>query len=414
MQKKRKVGISAITLILLCWLVYTCSYMGKVNYSANINPIMDFYKIDHSTAGLVSTFFFFSYGVGQVVNGLFCKKYNLKWIVFISLILSGTINLIVGISNDFTLIKYLWMINGFSMSILWPSLIRLLSETLTKKDMAKASIIMGTTVASGTFLVYALSALFVKINFKISFYLPAGMFLIVALIWLFAFSTTVNKAKEEEEREEGIALTKDKQEDFNPSLLMLSIVMLCIYGIAVNLIKDGLTTWVPSILKEQYKLDGSLSIILTLALPIVAIFANAFAVSIHKKIPDFVLQCALMFLISGCILGGVIAGIKLNQFVITLFGSAVVCFLVSSCNSLITSIFPLFMKGKVNSGKIAGIINGFCYLGSMISSYGLGIIADNFGWIMAFWLLLFVSVGVFISAGVYFFIKKLKKTILVL
>lgn len=409
MQKKRKVGISAITLILLCWLVYTCSYMGKVNYSANINPIMDFYKIDHSTAGLVSTFFFFSYGVGQVVNGLFCKKYNLKWIVFISLILSGTINLIVGISNDFTLIKYLWMINGFSMSILWPSLIRLLSETLTKKDMAKASIIMGTTVASGTFLVYALSALFVKINFKISFYLPAGMFLIVALIWLFAFSTTVNKAKEEEEREEGIALTKDKQEDFNPSLLMLSIVMLCIYGIAVNLIKDGLTTWVPSILKEQYKLDGSLSIILTLALPIVAIFANAFAVSIHKKIPDFVLQCALMFLISGCILGGVIAGIKLNQFVITLFGSAVVCFLVSSCNSLITSIFPLFMKGKVNSGKIAGIINGFCYLGSMISSYGLGIIADNFGWIMAFWLLLFVSVGVFISAGVYFFIKKLKK-----
>ena len=85
MQKKRKVGISAITLILLCWLVYTCSYMGKVNYSANINPIMDFYKIDHSTAGLVSTFFFFSYGVGQVVNGLFCKKYNLKWIVFILL-----------------------------------------------------------------------------------------------------------------------------------------------------------------------------------------------------------------------------------------------------------------------------------------------------------------------------------------
>ena len=405
MQKRVKSGTNVTTLILLCWLVYACSYIGKVNYAANINPVMEFYKVDHSTAGLVSTFFFFAYGVGQVINGLFCKKYNLKWIVFISLILSGTINLIVGISNDFTLIKYLWMINGFSMSILWPSLIRLLSETLTKKDMAKASIIMGTTVASGTFLVYALSALFVKINFKISFYLPAGMFLIVALIWLFAFSITVSKAKEEE-MEEDIALTKDKQEDFNPSLLMLSIVMLCIYGIAVNLIKDGLTTWVPSILKEQYKLDGSLSMILTVVLPIVAIFANAFAVSIHKKIPDFVLQCALMFLISGCILGGVIAGIKLNQFVITLFGFVVVCFLVSSCNSLITSIFPLFMKGKVNSGKIAGLINGFCYLGSTTSSYGLGAIADNFGWVAVFWVLLFVSVGVCVSAGVYFFIKK--------
>ena len=94
MQKRRKVGTSASALILLCWLVYTCSYIGKVNYSANINPIMEFYKVDHSTAGLVSTVFFFAYGVGQVINGLFCKKYNLKWIVFISLIISGSINLI--------------------------------------------------------------------------------------------------------------------------------------------------------------------------------------------------------------------------------------------------------------------------------------------------------------------------------
>jgi OPA family glycerol-3-phosphate transporter-like MFS transporter len=169
MQEKMKMGTSASALIFLCWLVYTCSYIGKVNYAANINSAMEFYKIDHSAAGLVSTFFFFAYGVGQVINGLFCKKYNLKWIVFISLILSGAINLVVGISNDFTLIKYLWMINGFAMSILWPSLIRLLSETLAKKDMAKASIIMGTTVAAGTFFVYVLSAVFVKINFKLSF-----------------------------------------------------------------------------------------------------------------------------------------------------------------------------------------------------------------------------------------------------
>lgn len=406
MEKRKKVGTNVTALILLCWLVYTCSYMGKVNYAANINPAMEFYKIDHSTAGLVSTFFFFAYGVGQVINGLFCKKYNLKWIVFISLILSGTINLVVGISNDFTLIKYLWLINGFAMSILWPSLIRLLSETLAKKDMAKASIIMGTTVAVGTFLVYALSALFVKINFKLSFYLPAGLFLIVALVWLFAFSPIINKVKSVEEKEEVVAPMADKKESVNPSLLMLIIVMLCIYGVAVNLIKDGLTTWVPSILNEQYELDGALSIILTLALPIVAIFGNAFAICIHKKIPDFVLQCALMFLISGGIIGGVIAGIELNQFVITLIGFTMVCFLISSCNSLITSIFPLFMKGKVNSGRIAGILNGFCYLGSTISSYGLGAIADNFGWITVFWVLLFVCVGVCAGAGIYLLIKK--------
>ena len=135
---------------------------------------------------------------------------------------------------------------------------------------------------------------------------------------------------------------------------------------------------------------------------------NSFAIKLHKRIPDFVLHCAIMFYSAGLIIGGVIAGISSNQFILTLLGCAVVCFLISSCTSIITSIFPLFMKGKVNSGLIAGILNGFCYLGSSISSYGLGSIADNFGWIWVFWTLLFVCVAVCVGAGIYIFIKKQK------
>ena len=38
-------------------------------------------------------------------------------------------------------------------------------------------------------------------------------------------------------------------------------------------------------------------------------------------------------------------------------------------------------------GKVAGIMNGFCYLGSTISAYGLGSFADAFGWESVFTLL---------------------------
>lgn len=75
--------------MLLCWLVYACSYIGKVNYAANINEVMSFYGVEHASAGLVSTFFFFAYGVGQVINGILCKKYNLKWIIFFEFIRIG-------------------------------------------------------------------------------------------------------------------------------------------------------------------------------------------------------------------------------------------------------------------------------------------------------------------------------------
>ena len=401
-------GKNSAWLIWLCWLVYTCSYIGKVNYAANINSVMEYFSVDHSSAGLVSTLFFFAYGIGQVVNGLLCKKYNLKWMVFISLMTSSMANFLVAITRNFALIKYLWLVNGFSMSILWPSLVRLLAETLAKKEMAKSSVIMGTTVALGTFFVYALSAVFVKINFKLSFYLATGILISVGIVWMLFYSKCVSGAKAEEQ-EEAVA-TQEKEvtgtAGYTKSIILLSVVMLCFYGVVTNLIKDGLTTWVPSILKEQYMLDGSLSIILTLALPVVSIFGNAFALEVHKKIPDFVIQCVVTFFVAGIIIIGIILGMSLDQFWLTLIGFAIVCFLASSCNSLITSIFPLFMKGKVNSGFIAGIVNGCCYLGSTISSYGLGLIADGCGWLSVFWTLLGACGMVCVGAGIYIFLKK--------
>ena len=405
MKKRVK---ASVMLIWMCWLVYACSYTGKVNYAANINSIMSFYQVDHSSAGLASAFFFFAYAIGQVVNGLLCKKYNAKWMIFLSLLVAGVVNFIVGISNHFILVQYLWLVNGFTMSILWPSLVRVLSENLSKRNMAKASMVMGTTVATGTFSIYALSALFVKINFKLSFYLPSCLFIAVGILWLFSFSGIVERARTESEQEEVEELKKDckKSETFNRKLLLLSIVMLAIYGVATNLIKDGLITWVPSILKEQYKLNDSFSIILTLALPAVTMFANLFAVKIHKVITDYVLHSAMLFLCSGIIIAGVICGLSLNQFILTLVGFAIVCFLISSSNTLITSIFPLFMKGKVNSGLVAGMLNGFCYLGSTLSSYGLGTIADKFGWLAVFRVLLVVCGLVCVGAVVYLTIKK--------
>lgn len=407
--KKEKVSKYAWLLIIMCWLVYSCSYLGKVNYAANINQIMEFYKVSHAEAGLVSTFLFFSYAAGQIFNGIFCKKYNVPVMVFISMAVSGSINLAVAFAPNFAIVKYLWLVNGFSLSILWPSLIRLLAESISKKNMTKAVMMMGTTVALGTFTIYGLSAIFATFNaFKLAFIVAGSVMITVGVIWIFVVPKTVKRAIEEESENEAeeqkIAATQDTGK-LAKKLIYLSIVLLAFYGIATNLIKDGLTTWVPSILKENYNLGESLSIILTLALPVVSIFGNAFAVRVHKTLPDFVYQCALFFAVSGAIIGGVIAGLALNQFVLTLVGFTVVCFLVSASNSTITSIFPLFMKGKVNSGFIAGILNGFCYVGSTASSYGLGLVADHFGWTSVFWLLLSVCVIVAVFAVIYGIIK---------
>ena len=50
------------------------------------------------------------------------------------------------------------------------------------------------------------------------------------------------------------------------------------------------------------------------------------------------------------------------------------------------------LRDKANSGFIGGILNGCCYLGSTISSVGLGAIADAYGsWSPVFVLLLILG-----------------------
>lgn len=405
----------AVLLIFLGWLVYSISYLGKVNYSANITQIIAYYGVSKAQAGIAPTFFFFAYGIGQVVNGLFCRKYNIKWMVFSSLIISAAINFIIAITSNFYIIKWLWLINGFALSILWPAIIRLLSESLPQKLLGASSVVMGTTVAVGTLIIYALSSVYAAFDkFKYSFYTASFAVIAVAAVWLILYKKVVTAAKSEKTEEENVVKEKplihsnELQNNGDKKIFYISVYILCFYAVGVNLIKDGLTTWVPAIIKEEFFVSDSISILLTLFLPIVAVFGNAFALSIHNKIPDYVNHCAVIFALMAIFVGAVIGSLVFKLVAFLLIGLIIVNFLSSSLNSLITSIYPLFMRGKVNSGLFAGILNGFSYLGSTISSFGLGTIADNFGWTFVFWTLIGFCIVTLFVWGVYFLLKHLK------
>ena len=400
---KNKMSKNTIGLIVLCWIVYTCSYLGKLGYNANITMIEEAYSVSHSTAGMVSTFFFFAYGIGQIINGIFCKKYPLRLMVFIALICSGLMNLLVATTSDFLFVKYFWLINGAALSILWPSLIRLLSETLNEKDIGSAVVAMGTTVAVGTFFVYGLSALFVALgSYLIMFFVAGFLLLIIAIIWFSLFPRLTKDTGKKQKANETVE--GEKKEGFHG--LWFSIIALAIFAVANNLIKDGLTTWVPMILKELYDTPDYLSILLTMILPILAILGTGVAVMLHKKIKDLVLLSATFFLLSAIFIGVVILCLPTGLLLITLGSFGLVSCVMASVNNIVTSMAPLYWKGRGNSGLLAGVLNGFCYLGSTLSSYGLGAIADFGGWNAVFLTLFVLCMIVLLIGLVYFFVKR--------
>ncbi len=364
-------------LIFLCWAAYTSAYVARLNYNASMVEILAQLGATKEAAGTVSSFFFFAYGAGQLVNGLLSKRYNTKISVTIALAASCFINFGMTFCSGIETMKYLWFLNGVFQSILWSSLIKTLSDNLADNKLSKAVMVMSTTVASGTFTAYGLAALFSALNMKWTsiFYVASAVVGIVAVVWFFGMTSIRKKNGETAEIQSG----EKKKLSLSPAFVF-SIIVILISAVANGFIKDGITTWVPSILKEEFGVPSSLSIIVTLLLPVLSIFGASLVKMLHKKQKNENALNGIFYFASTVLAGLIILTLNFRSVPLTLALFGGMACLMAAINNVITSVVPLYSRDKIDSGLSAGLLNTFCYVGSTLATSLLGRIADTKGW----------------------------------
>lgn len=388
-------------LMFMCWLLYVSAYLGRYSYNSNQLPISLFYKVSDTEVALATSFFFFAYGAGQIINGILCKFYNVKYVLSGSLIVSSLINLSVFLGIPFSLIKFAWLLNGIAQSVLWSSLLMTLAKNLEGKYIKTSIIVMSTTASIGTLLSYGLSAVFALFDgFKFSFLTGAVLMTVSAVIWILIYDKiTVKKS-------ERVAEVKDEQPEkvktktkIHPTVIYVFIVF-GFFAIIINLMKDGLTSWVPKIMFDQFGLDESLSILVTLLLPVLTVFGTTFVVTLNKKIKEHTALMAIVFALACLMTIVVILLFDTSLWVVVLIALALTSLFMSGANNIVTSMIPLELKDKANSGFVGGILNGCCYVGSTLSSIVLGAMSDAYGWKPAFTLFLILcSAVVLVGVG---------------
>lgn len=380
---------------------------------------MGYYGVSHADAGLVSTMFFFAYGAGQIINGILCRKYNARFIITFSLLVSAAINLAVFFLPSFFTLKYLWLLNGFSLSFLWAVLSTVLSRCLSDENLKKAVVIMSISTPAGTFLAYLLGALFTKVNFfNLSFLVGAAALFAIGALWFFSYGKltsgkTYGKSGEIADKNGEMATAEVLHTDENYSAekrnAMITLMFLGVFAVINNLVKDGLSTWMPSVLKEKYELSESGSIALSLALPFLSVFGAFVATRVNDKTKNFVFTSVIFFAVSALLMPIIIWG-DLGGFVLPLCVFALIALLMTAVNSVVTTMAPMYMRNFFFSGTLAGALNGCCYLGSTISSYGLGKIADDLSWNAVFIIIFAFCIAAVVLGGAYFVRKKAKNT----
>lgn len=391
-------------IIFICWLAYTAAYVGRLNFNASIVAIISDLGVTKAEAGLVSSFFFFAYGAGQLINGILSKKYNAKIMIFLSLIFSSVFNLLMPLCNDISVMKYIWLGNGIVQSVLWSTLIKTLSDFLSDQKLPKAILAMSTTVAIGTFLAYGISSVSVKSgNWQIVFYVASAVVFISAFIWLFLFGPSRKAVN--------IENTGKTEKVKTSRIVLLSLFLAAFAGVANGFIKDGMTTWVPSVLYEEFGVSQSFSILLTLCLPLVSTLGAAIAKKVHEKISSHAAMNLIFYIISAVLCAGVLLSLRIHSIF-----TIMLCFIGVACgmamiNNVITSMFALDHRKMLNAGFAAGLLNTFCYVGSTATSYTLGAVSQSFGWNAVFIIMLCACVVAAIVCCIGFIIeKKINKT----
>lgn len=368
-------------LSLLCPLVYFASYMTRKNYSIVMADIIISEGISNADASLAATLSLISYGIGQIISGILGDKFKPQNIILCGLSLTTLMNVLMPVTDDFTVRSIIWFINGFAQSMLWPPLVRIMAATMDKAKYNEVCTNVNVAGISGTILLYiTASSIWIKyFSWKYVFISSAAVSGIIAVIWVIGFSKASKGMKLFEKKEES---KEDKKESTLSAkkLFASGFIFISVAIIAQGALRDGISDWVPTFIINTFNMESSSAILKSVLIPVFGVISVKLVGVVNGKfVKDEVKAAAVTFGtgLMGCIL--LLLIYKENQY-ITLMLSAVITGFMHGVNYFLICIVPARFEKYNAVSTMSGIINSLTYVGSAAATYGFGAISDNFGW----------------------------------
>ena len=339
-----------------CFIVYLCTYIGRLNMSATLDDIILEFGIDKARGGLLQTVFAAFYAAGQLVFGTLADRFEPKRLMSAGLLGSAACNLAFSFMPSFELLVAAWMLNGIFQSMIWTPIVLCMAYTFDDSRRKSASFVMSFTLAAGNLAAWALAMYLSSVlSWRWSYRLPAAVLVLAALAcWLMLPG---NIRGEKGQKKEAVLSARPVRELWGTGLVLL--LMCC----AMNgFVRDGVITWSPTILGSN---RGNM--LFSLIIPCVnmlGILLGSYLVrrvrSNIRGLVGMMMACvALPALI--CFLGAAwpvwALAVLLGAMSALLYGT----------NPLLTTLVPLGYDAYGRVGLVAGLIDCSIYLGSALA-----------------------------------------------
>lgn len=362
----------------LCCLVYFTSYLTRVNYGAVMPEMIASLGMTKEAASMAVTGSFITYGLGQLLCGWWGDRIPPRSMIFCGLTATAVCNLLLPLMGGPVQMTLLWSLNGFFQSMLWPPLVRMMSDQLTREEYAGASVSVSVMSSVGTVAVYFLAPLCVLVgSWKTVFLIPAIFGLCTAFFWR-ARTRALPAGRADKESEEKPALPNGGKV-MRSAILFSGLPVLMLAIVLQGLLRDGITTWMPVYLTETFGVQTYLSILSAAILPLFSILGVVFASHLQMRLRNEAKTSGALFAAAAA------AGILMLMLwqvhvALSIALLAVVFSCVCGVNTMLISRIPPYFLRYRRVAVISGVLNAFTYVGSSISSFGVARLTMWFDW----------------------------------
>lgn len=398
---KKKIASSGLTVLFIaaCWMAYSFSYIGRLNFSASMADMTSSGVLLKSQAGAVTTGFFICYGCGQFLSGMLGDRINPRYLVFAGLTCSSLLNFGISLGPPLWVMIILWSLNGLSQSLLWAPICKIVSDRVSTARRQKACTALATTMAGGTLMAYILSALLINaFGWKAAFISGSGATLLAAVTWIIVTTKIEHDADKNGVEEDIVAVHEDDGEEVPHEeiptnlwqlLFVSGLTILALVGGVQGVLKDCMSTWVPTFIEDMFNMGSVISILTGAFLPIFGFFGPIVTNKIMMKTRDELSSLFILFVISaGCL--AMLALFGRFSIVISIIALAVTYACSLGQNMILIGTLPMYFSKAGKVSTITGTMDAVCYLTTAVVSSVTGVLVDRTGWtiVMAGWFVL--------------------------
>lgn len=385
--------------IIVSMIGYALFYFVRKNLSIAMPTMQADLGITKADLGLFLTLHGLFYGVSKFANGFIGDRVNARYFMVIGLVLSAVCNLIFGFSSAILVFGVVWMMNGWFQGMGFPPCARLLTHWIPPQQLATKMSVWNTSHSIGAGLVVIVCGYIVTLGWRWCFYVPSIIALIGAVFLWFGLRDTPSSVGLPELNQKGT--TSDDQHDTskefkqfvrkqvfgNPYIWVLAIANFFVYTV-----RYAVLDWGPTLLGEWKGISIQHAGWMVAAFEISGILGMLTAGWVTDRFfggrgPRVSVICmagATLFIALFWRIGH-----PPMWFATLLLGLAGFC--IYGPQALV-GIAAANIATKKAAATAVGFTGLFGYGSTLLSGWGLGLLAENLGWNYAVGALVFIAI----------------------